>query len=94
MRNVREQESVTFLSKGIVGLVRNIGIAGTATWEETPHACRTVAAGAFAMTGYTRTVTLREGVPSVEEFAFYRSGTQFVTLPATLTSIGQGAFSG
>ena len=94
VRNVREQESVTFLSKGIVGLVRNIGIAGTATWEETPHACRTVAAGAFAMTGYTRTVTLREGVPSVEEFAFYRSGTQFVTLPATLTSIGQGAFSG
>ena len=94
VRNVREAETLTYAAEGLVGLVRNVTVAGTATWEETAHACRTVGAGAFAFTGYTRTVTLREGVPAVEEFAFCRSGAQYITLPASLTEIGTGAFSG
>lgn len=94
VRNVREEETLTFAAEGVVGLVRNLGIAGSAVWEETEHACRTVGAEGFAYAGYSRTVRLREGVPAAEEFAFFRSGAQFVTLPASLRTIGQGAFSG
>ena len=63
---------------------------------EIPSTVKTIPAHAFDKCTSLATVTLNEGIESIEEYAFYNMGTYYfysVTIPASVTNIGNYAFA-
>lgn len=56
------------------------------------HPVRAIGSSAFADCLSVRSVTFPEGLAEIGDYAFFRSGLQRVVIPATVSSVGRGAF--
>ena len=64
----------------------------TATSYSIPSSVRTIGIGAFWLEDSLRSVTIPEGVTSIEQDAFLGTSLTSVTLPSSVTEIGRVAF--
>ncbi|MBD5371161.1 MAG: leucine-rich repeat domain-containing protein [Bacteroides sp.] len=94
--NLKKLKLVNFYGPGVVEIKDSAFIGCSIEWLSLPASVKKIGGGAFCGNNLTL-LLLNEGLEVIEELAFegqYGDGLRTLTIPSTVTTIGQQAFYG